>query len=358
MIYFWRQFLAALLSFALIFPLGSEAKAASAYPNTVTYDYDAFGNLIHSTGSTPNNYLYSGEQFDPDLNLYYNRARYLNVSTGRFWSMDSFDGDVQSPMSIHKYLYARCDPSNTVDPTGREGIADAMATVAIYVTGTTLSTILIGGVFGYDVSVAGGKIDAVLLSLRLDENYGGYVGGSGADIVYMRDTGKVFLAATYGEFGLNPLSLFKGHRGLAASWGVGVAFGLASANGLSGWAAQAIIPGSVAHLLPGAFCNSSGSWGALCKLAKSAKNVSWRDFVFGIGLSTSGASYIMGGVHANIFSSVVSYDSQFNSLDELGSYWRGVVDKGLDVARRSYFDTLQNLSSHADSYVADVFSLN
>ena len=38
------------------------------------------------TGSapTPNNYLFAGEQFDPDLNPYYNRARYLNVSTRRF----------------------------------------------------------------------------------------------------------------------------------------------------------------------------------------------------------------------------------------------------------------------------------
>jgi len=58
---------------------------------TDTYDYDAFGNLLHSIGTTPNNYLFAGEQFDPDLGLYYNRARYLNVSTGRFWSMDSTD---------------------------------------------------------------------------------------------------------------------------------------------------------------------------------------------------------------------------------------------------------------------------
>src|SRR5260370_44741 len=57
---------------------------------TDTYDYDAFGNLIHSTGTTPNNYLFPGEQFDPDLGLYYNRARYLNTTTGRFWPRDSF----------------------------------------------------------------------------------------------------------------------------------------------------------------------------------------------------------------------------------------------------------------------------
>src|ERR1700676_3485715 len=37
--------------------------------SVVTYDYDAFGNLIHQTGTMPNNYLFAGEQFDPDLNL-------------------------------------------------------------------------------------------------------------------------------------------------------------------------------------------------------------------------------------------------------------------------------------------------
>jgi YD repeat-containing protein len=30
---------------------------------TDTYDYDAFGNLLHSTGTTPNNYRFAGEQF-------------------------------------------------------------------------------------------------------------------------------------------------------------------------------------------------------------------------------------------------------------------------------------------------------
>src|SRR5246500_551450 len=33
---------------------------------TDTYDYDAFGVLIHQTGTTPNTTLFAGEQFDPD----------------------------------------------------------------------------------------------------------------------------------------------------------------------------------------------------------------------------------------------------------------------------------------------------
>jgi RHS repeat-associated protein len=77
-----RHFLAALLTFALIPPFPAEAAPTVSSRVTDTYDYDAFGNLIHSTGTTPNNYLFAGEQFDPELGLYYNRARYRNVSTG------------------------------------------------------------------------------------------------------------------------------------------------------------------------------------------------------------------------------------------------------------------------------------
>jgi len=120
MISIFRQFLVALLIAALLFPVASEAKAIPANPHTVTYDYDAHGNLIHGTGTTPNNYLFAGEQFDPDLSLYYNRARYLNTSTGRFWTMDAFEGDLNAPASLHKYSYTSADPVNRIDPLGNE----------------------------------------------------------------------------------------------------------------------------------------------------------------------------------------------------------------------------------------------
>jgi RHS repeat-associated protein len=87
---------------------------------TDTYGYDAFGILIQGAGSTPNVYLYSGEQFDPDLGLYYQRARYLNTSLGRFWSMDPFEGNTDEPTSLHKYTYAANDPTDNVDPDGHD----------------------------------------------------------------------------------------------------------------------------------------------------------------------------------------------------------------------------------------------
>jgi RHS repeat-associated protein len=117
------------------------ALADSSGAVTDTYDYDAFGNLLHSTGNTPNNYLFAGEQFDPDLGLYYNRARYLNTSTGRFWSTDTFQGDDQAPLSLHKYLYASADPINRRDPSGHESLAELDISSAINQTLDAISTV-------------------------------------------------------------------------------------------------------------------------------------------------------------------------------------------------------------------------
>jgi RHS repeat-associated protein len=56
---------------------------------TDTYDYDAWGNAVNTTGSTPNASLYRGEQYDSDLNLYYLGARYFNPLTGRFLNKET-----------------------------------------------------------------------------------------------------------------------------------------------------------------------------------------------------------------------------------------------------------------------------
>jgi RHS repeat-associated protein len=109
---------------------------------TDTYDYDAFGNLITRTGTTPNDYLYSGERFDVHLGFYYLRARYMNPSSGRFFTVDPYEGSNSDPGSLHKYLYANGDPVNRTDPSGYmsagmitviavAGIIAALATTAL-----------------------------------------------------------------------------------------------------------------------------------------------------------------------------------------------------------------------------------
>ena len=93
----------------------------------VTYDYDAWGNAVNTAGSTPNVYLYGGDQYDTDLGLYYLRARYFNPLTGRFLTRDPYQpcgcaSCGRDPATLHKYLYAAADPVNHSDPTGNYAI--------------------------------------------------------------------------------------------------------------------------------------------------------------------------------------------------------------------------------------------
>ena len=108
---------------------------------TDTYTYDAFGNVIAQTGSTENLYLYRGEQFDPSLGMYYLRARYYIPSTGRFLTMDKFEGVARAPITTNKYVYGNAEPAGVEDPGGHLGRTvqtglvlgslDVAATVAI-----------------------------------------------------------------------------------------------------------------------------------------------------------------------------------------------------------------------------------
>jgi RHS repeat-associated protein len=108
---------------------------------TDTYDYDAFGILINSTGTTPNDYLHTGEKFDGESRFYYLRARYLSPSTARFLTSDSYEGDNYDPASVHKYLYVGNDPVNKIDPSGKSALAEQLATVNVSAIISAMSAI-------------------------------------------------------------------------------------------------------------------------------------------------------------------------------------------------------------------------
>lgn len=99
---------------------------------TDTYDFDAFGNALHTSGTTANAMRYRGERQDPDLGFTYLRERWLRNDAGRFLTRDAiFDGNSSRPLSFHKYLYASGNPVDRIDPSGRQDLIEEGEAVAL-----------------------------------------------------------------------------------------------------------------------------------------------------------------------------------------------------------------------------------
>jgi RHS repeat-associated protein len=128
-----------------------------------TYQFDAFGNQITSTGTTPNNYLYSGEASDSATNFYQLRDRWYRPTVGRFITRDSFEGVQCSPLSFNPYIYGSDDPVNRIDPTGRADELDYSQALKIGVyaaPGLILLQKQIACVFSLTASVLYGIVQA------------------------------------------------------------------------------------------------------------------------------------------------------------------------------------------------------
>ena len=130
---------------------------------TDSYHYEAFGELLHHTGSSDNNYLFAGEQFDADLNLYYNRARYLDTSIGRFTQMDRFQGFQTQPVSLNKYIYAYSDPANLLDPSGNITLGQVLS-VGNAAVGRALQNV--GAGFAISKTVGGAALRSLGLAAQ------------------------------------------------------------------------------------------------------------------------------------------------------------------------------------------------
>jgi RHS repeat-associated protein len=107
---------------------------------TDRYIYDAFGNSLARVGTTQNSFQFAGEQFDPSLGFNYQRARYYDLATGRFVSVDPVEGELSDPISRDRYLYANGDPVNNVDPSGKDSLAEVSITAGIVGTLAGLAT--------------------------------------------------------------------------------------------------------------------------------------------------------------------------------------------------------------------------
>jgi RHS repeat-associated protein len=154
---------------------------------TDRFTYDAFGELIARTGSTPINFLFAGEQIDSATGLYYLRSRWMEPKIGRFVSRDTYQPCQYCVASLHKYVYASGDPVNRIDPTGKENLL-------------SLSTALTGGSVLYTSYSVTSDLKAGELGAALFHATVGLLLGTGGQITRLIEAD----AAAAAKLGINP----------------------------------------------------------------------------------------------------------------------------------------------------------
>jgi RHS repeat-associated protein len=79
------------------------------------YGYDSYGKLVASTATIINPFQYGGREYDQETGLYYDRARYYDLSAGRFLSEDPTH---LSGGDVNFYSYVGNSPLSFADPLG------------------------------------------------------------------------------------------------------------------------------------------------------------------------------------------------------------------------------------------------
>ncbi|WP_028592988.1 RHS repeat-associated core domain-containing protein [Paenibacillus assamensis] len=84
------------------------------------YRYDIWGLPLEEKETVPNILKYSGEYWDKTTGLQYLRARWYDPSMGRFISEDTYEGELNSPLSLNLYTYVENNPLKFIDPSGHK----------------------------------------------------------------------------------------------------------------------------------------------------------------------------------------------------------------------------------------------
>ena len=97
--------------------------------------------------------MFDAEQFDPDLSLYYLRARYYRQGVGRFMTADTYEGKATEPATLHRYTYVANDPDNKVDPSGHQfSMAEVSISIDISISLDAIQGIYYKRLFKFAIS--------------------------------------------------------------------------------------------------------------------------------------------------------------------------------------------------------------
>jgi RHS repeat-associated protein len=85
-----------------------------------TYEYDAWGNLISSSGSLAdiNPLRYRGYYYDTEAGFYYLQSRYYDPVVSRFINTDRYASTGTGLLSYNMFAYCQNSPVNYSDPQG------------------------------------------------------------------------------------------------------------------------------------------------------------------------------------------------------------------------------------------------
>ena len=81
-------------------------------------EYDPWGRISRDEGSGDPRKRFTGQEYDPEIDLYYYVGRYYDQNLAKFVSPDPFIPVPHEPQSINRYSYVVNNPVNLTDPTG------------------------------------------------------------------------------------------------------------------------------------------------------------------------------------------------------------------------------------------------
>ena len=118
----------------------------------VEYAYDAWGNIILTTGSMAgtlgahNPLRYRGYVYDKETGFYYLQSRYYNPEVGRFINADALVATGQGLLGNNMFAYCNNNPVNYIDPSGESCVLFAfIAATIIAGVSNAISTAISGG---------------------------------------------------------------------------------------------------------------------------------------------------------------------------------------------------------------------
>ena len=121
--------------------LGSVRGVCAGYGSPMnTYDYKVFGEVRHVKEAIPNERKFASRNAIDSSSLYFNRARYLDSSSGRFVSSDYLEHDemnqAQLPENdllrfLDRYNYAKNNPMSYLDPSGHISTPGLILVIAV-----------------------------------------------------------------------------------------------------------------------------------------------------------------------------------------------------------------------------------